>query len=163
MKRLLIDIQQHGSSDRNRIKRAVLGECFGRNGEGIERRPQPESAFDEIGIPIHIPTLHPTQPLFQLKFQIPIFPLSLFFIFIYFLFFSPPKKNGKCLEMVKYGNRWGRADQRWVQTTKAGRTPVWFNSTQPFHGFTRRHDVVFCFSYVCVTSAKFFFIIPILN
>lgn len=83
--RLLVDFQWHWNSSKNRIKTVVLGKCLGSYGEGIERRPQPESAFDEIGIPIHNPTFHATQTAFQLNSQIPFSP-PFFFLFVLFFF-----------------------------------------------------------------------------
>lgn len=102
--RLLVDFQWHWNSSKNRIKTVVLGKCLGSYGEGIERRPQPESAFDEIGIPIHNPTFHATQTAFQLNSQIPFSPLFSFYFFYFFFH----KKNGKDSEMEKSnGNHCG--------------------------------------------------------
>ena len=137
--RLLVDFQWHWNSSKNRIKTVVLGKCLGSYGEGIERRPQPESAFDEIGIPIHNPTFHATQTAFQLNSQIPFSPLF-FFYFFYFFFH---KKNGKDSEMEKSsGNHCGE----WMRggCGRAGWTntcAVEFNTGLPC--CTRRDDVVF--------------------
>lgn len=125
--RLLVDFQWHWNSSKNRIKTVVLGKCLGSYGEGIERRPQPESAFDEIGIPIHNPTFHATQTAFQLNSQIPFSPL---FFFYFFYFFFPQEKwkrlgNGE----IKWKSL-RRVDEGWVRKSKVERTPVRLNSIQ---------------------------------
>lgn len=125
--RLLVDFQWHWNSSKNRIKTVVLGKCLGSYGEGIERRPQPESAFDEIGIPIHNPTFHATQTAFQLNSQIPFSPP---FFFLFFLFFFPQEKwkrlgNGE----IKWKSL-RRVDEGWVRKSKVERTPVRLNSIQ---------------------------------